>query len=129
MCTQSMEATFLKEIEELLKKERERLERELSSFAHRNPKAVDGDFDTNFPEFGDDEDENANEIATYSNNLSLEAELEKELRDVVGALGEISDGRYGICKYCKTEIAQERLRARPTSTSCIACKKTLTQEL
>ena len=124
-----MDPKFIAEMKAQLEAERAKLENELSQFAHRNTKSTTADFDTNFPEYGDDEDENASEIATYSNNLSLETELEKGLRDVVTALERIEDKSYWICKYCKTEISSARLKARPTSTSCIACKKTLTQEI
>lgn len=124
-----MNKQFVEEMRELLLEEKQKLEQELSQFAHRNTKAATTDFDTKFPEYGDDEDENASEIADYSNNLSLENELEKALRDVDSALKRIEEETYVICKYCKTEISEARLRARPTSTSCIACKKTLTQEI
>ncbi|MFH1631982.1 MAG: TraR/DksA C4-type zinc finger protein [bacterium] len=123
-----MKNSFLNEIKKLLEEEKRKVERELSRFAHRNTKSTDEDFDADFPNFGDDEDENANEVAAYSNNLSLESELEKVLRDINNSLKRLEDEKYGVCKYCKTEIAEARLRARPTSTSCIACKKTLTQE-
>lgn len=109
--------------------EKNRLEKELSKFAHRNPLAQITDFDADFPNLGDKEDENASEVAQFSNNLSLEGELEKELRDVEVALKLIEKGEYGKCKYCHQEIDEKRLQARPTSTSCIQCKKTLTQEV
>lgn len=124
-----MKQTFINEVREKLQTERERLLKELTGFAVADPKAKTVDFTTTFPEFGDDEDENANEIADYSNKLSLENALEKELRDILDTLISIENKTYGVCKYCKGEISEERLRARPTSTSCIACKKTLTQEL
>jgi RNA polymerase-binding transcription factor DksA len=124
-----MKKTFITEMKEKLEKEKIRLNTELSNFAHRNPKAKQTDYDTDFPEYGDDGDENANEIATYSNNLPLETQLEKELRDTESTLKRIEDGSYGVCKYCKSDIDEMRLRARATSTSCIACKKTLTQEV
>ena len=113
----------------MLEKEQNRLEEQLGQFAHRNPKAEGVDFDTNFPELGDKEDENAAEVAVYSDNLSLEGELEKALRDVMGALKRLEEGTYGICKYCNQEIPAGRLKARPTSGSCMDCKKTLTQEM
>lgn len=109
--------------------EKARLEEELSRFAHRNPNAATTDFDAEFPNLGDKEDENASEVAQYSDNLSLEGELEKALRDVESALKVIDAGKYGICKYCGQEIDERRLQARPTSSSCIQCKKTLTQEV
>jgi len=123
-----MNGDFVKEMKEILLTEKGKLEQELSKFAHRKT-GSSVDYDADFPDFGDDEDENATEVATYSNNLSLESELEKALRDVMNGLKRIEDTSYGTCKYCKSEIAEARLRARPTSTSCIACKKTLTQEM
>jgi RNA polymerase-binding protein DksA len=112
-----------------LEQERTRLEEELSKFAHRNTKATETDFDTDFPDIGDKEDENASEVAEFSNNLSLEDELEKALRDVEKAIERLDQGEYGICKYCGQPIDNRRLEARPTSSSCIQCKKTLTQEV
>ncbi|MBU1126364.1 MAG: TraR/DksA C4-type zinc finger protein [Patescibacteria group bacterium] len=124
-----MNKAFIDEMRQKLEEEYKKLENELSQFAHRNTKTSGTDFDTKFPEYGDDEDENASEIADYSNNLSLERELEKALRDVESALKRLEKGIYTTCKYCESEISEARLRARPTSTSCIACKKTLTQEI
>lgn len=124
-----MKAAFVQEMKALLLAEKARIEGELAKFAHRNTQATTVDYEANFPNLGDKEDENASEVATYSDNLSLEDELEKQLRDDLSALKAIEDGSYGTCKYCKQEIVEERLRARPTSSSCIECKKTLTQEV
>ena len=35
----------------------------------------------------------------------------------------IEDGSYGICESCNEEISEKRLKARPVTTLCIACKK------
>lgn len=120
---------FIDEMKDTLLAEKERLEKSLSRFAKRTPAVDTEDFDTSFPEYGDDEDENAVEIADYTNNLSLESELEKELRDIINALERIDAGTYGIDKYTGEPIGEARLRARPTSTSTVASKKTLTQEM
>ncbi len=124
-----MKDTFLAKMKERMDDEKTRLEEELSKFAHRNPKAVETDFDSDFPNIGDKEDENASEVAQFSDNLSLEDELEKALRDVEAGLARYEEGKYGTCKYCQQEINEKRLEARPTSSSCIQCKKTLTQEV
>lgn len=124
-----MTADFLEKMKKLLEEEKARLERELVTFAHRNPNTAEADFESDFPNIGDKEDENASEVAQFSNNLSLEDELEKALRDVESALDLIEKGTYGICKYCGQRIDERRLVARPTSSSCIQCKKTLTQEV
>jgi DnaK suppressor protein len=120
---------FLEKMRGKLLVDKARLEQELAKFAHRNPRATDTDYDANFPNLGDKEDENASEVAEFSTNLSLEGELEKALRDIESALRQIDKGVYGICKYCKQPIDEKRLEARPTSSSCIQCKKTLTQEV
>lgn len=122
-----MNQAFVKEIQGLLEKEQLRLKDELAEFAKQNPKNKQ-DFEAQFPSMGDKEDENAEEVATYSTNLTLERTLEAQLRDVESALSRIAKGTYGICKYCNKEIDEKRLRARPASSSCIECKKSFTQE-
>ena len=116
-----------KEIEAKLEEERANLEKQLAAFAHRNPQNTQ-DFETEFPQLGDKEDENAAEVEEYSTNLSLERTLESALRDVTKTLERIKSGTYGKCKYCGKDIDEKRLLARPTSSSCIDCKKKLTQE-
>jgi len=123
-----MSKAFLKDIEAQLNEEKERLERELAEFTTQNPKNK-SDYDASFPSMGDKEDENAEEVATYSTNLTLERTLESSLRDVNKALDRLKEGTYGICKYCNKQIDEKRLRARPASSSCIECKKSLTQEM
>ena len=38
------------------------------------------------------------------------------------ALDRIDAGTYGYCDLCGGEISEERLKARPVTTMCIACK-------
>lgn len=117
---------FLDEVKQALIDRKKKIEEELSQFATRR----DGsEFTTQFPDYGSKEDENAEEMATYETNLRLEETLEDELRDIDSALARLDKGDYGVCKYCKKAIAEDRLRARPTSSSCIECKKTITQEI
>lgn len=117
-----MDQKTLNQIKEQLEQEKQRLEQELASFAEKNSHSQD-DYHAQYPNFGSESDENAQEVATFDDRLTLERTLEKELQDVNGALKRIKDGTYGICKYCGQEIAKERLLARPTSSACIRCKK------
>ncbi|MDO8521505.1 MAG: TraR/DksA family transcriptional regulator [bacterium] len=78
-----------------------------------------------FPQYGSKEDENAAEVASFTTTLSVNSALEKALKDVRSALKHITDGTYGICKYCQTPIPEPRLLARPESGSCISCKEKL----
>lgn len=118
---------FLEKIKGILLEEKERFERELSQFAEKNPR-VEGDYDAQFPEFGEKDDDNAQEVEQYTVRKPLEISLEKTLRDVNNALERLDEGTYGICKYCGEPIDEKRLLARPTSSSCVSCKKTLTDE-
>jgi DnaK suppressor protein len=123
----ALTAPFIEEMRTALVAEQAKLETELSHFAHRN--ATSPGTEVDYKDTGSDEGENAFEVAQFSDNLSLEQELETALRDVSSALKAIEKGSYGSCKYCKQPISENRLRVRPTSTSCVACKKTLTQEM
>ncbi len=48
---------------------------------------------------------------------------ERKLLGKIGdAFARIEDGSYGQCEECGGEIGIERLKARPVTTLCIACK-------
>lgn len=118
----------LAKIKKQLEEEKAKLEEQLKSFAVSNKHAPE-DFNALFPQFGEKDEDNAAEVAVFSDNLSLERTLESALRDVNKALERIKNGTYGICRYCKKPIDEKRLLARPTSSACVDCKKQLTQEL
>lgn len=122
-----MKAALLQELETTLRAELTKLTGELERVSPQVTKgdAFDADYNTN----GDKEDESAEKAAEIGDNLSLENELSTAVRDIHSALKAIEHGTYGVCKYCKQSIDEARLRIRPTSTSCVACKKTLTQEI
>lgn len=114
-------------MEVLLRTEREKI---VSELLRVSPHVVAADaFDADYNTLGDKEDESADKAAEFGDNLSLENELSSALRDIDSALKAIANGTYGTCKYCKQPIDEARLKVRPTSTSCVACKKTLTQEM
>lgn len=120
---------FIERMKEKLLSEQSRLDQELSDIGTRDPN-LKGRYDVTYPESGgNSDDDNAMEVTEYSDELSLKTRLEKELKDIDSALRAIEKGKYGLCKYCKKEIQEKRLEARPASSSCIACKKALTQEV
>jgi len=47
----------------------------------------------------------------------------KLLAKIDEALQRIDDGTYGRCESCGDPIGIERLKARPVTTLCIACKE------
>jgi RNA polymerase-binding protein DksA len=120
----NLKPTDLDEIKNKLNTDKTRIEGELLKFAKKNPN-VAGEYDAQIEDLGDDESENVTEVEQYALDLSLEHALEKELKDVDKALLAIKKGTYGFCKYCKQPIDAKRLKARPTSTSCVSCKNKL----
>ena len=63
--------------------------------------------------------------ALADQNLSLRLRgRERSLMDKIDlALERIEDGEFGECVVCGEDIALKRLRARPVTTMCIACKE------
>jgi len=124
-----MTQEFIEKMKARLLEEKARLERDLADVAKKD-KTQPGKFVVEFPETGgDSEDDNSMEATQLADEFSLVTRLQNELRDTVKALDAIEKGTYGICKYCKKDIGEPRLEARPASSACISCKKTLTQEL
>ncbi len=117
---------FIAEMQARLEKDKRQLEADLADYANKQ----NGSYQAAYPESGgNSEDDNASEITAYADEVSLVDRLESDLRDTVKALESIEKGTYGKCKYCGQEIDQKRLEARPASSACISCKKTLTQEM
>ena len=122
-------ADFKQQMKERLLAEKSRLERDLADIGKRDP-AHPNMFEPDHPESGgNSDDDNAIEVSSYADEISIIAKLESELRDTIKALGAIEKGEYGVCKYCGQVIDEKRLEARPASSTCVACKKLLTQEL
>lgn len=124
--TTAFSKEFIEKVKQMLLTEKSKLSSELTKMTQKDPN--DGSA-TKFPNYGDTEDENAAEVAEYVTNISLEENLEKNLRDVEKALEQITKGTYGVCKYCKKPIEEKRLLARPASSACVECKKAIVQEV
>lgn len=120
-----MDITTQNHFKDLLVVEQQRIEQELKALGSNDPNKLD----VEYPESGNSEEDNAAEITEFADELSMEARLQSELKDVKQALDALEKGKYGICKYCAKPIDEKRLEARPASSSCITCKKVLTQEM
>jgi len=119
-----MDKKILEKIKKDLLARKKRVEEDLKSFAKKDDHKKD-EHRTKFPNYGDKSDENVQEIDDYTTNLATERVLESTLRDINNALDRIKKGTYGICKYCKKEIGEKRLLARPVANTCITCKTRL----
>lgn len=121
-----MEQEKLQQFKELLEKKKEEVIKQLDDIGTKTPGA-EINFNADFPDYGESAsvEDSASEVADYTTNLSLERELEGDLHDIEKAFKKIADGTYGKCKYCHKDIEEERLKIRPESTSCVACKRSL----
>jgi len=73
---------------------------------------------TNFPDMSDQ----ATAEQDQSLNIRMRGREQKLLVKIEEALTNIANGTYGICESCEEVIAYERLKVRPVTTLCIACK-------
>ena len=56
-------------------------------------------------------------------NLRMRERNKGLVRKIEQALERIDDGTFGICEECEEDIPEGRLKARPVTTLCIACKR------
>lgn len=111
----------IKKLKAKLEKAKKSLENQLSKFAKKDKKSKDN-YRTQFPDIGNQIDENALEITEYEQNISLEHNLENDLKLTNKALRKIEKGKYGFCDVCGKEIPFGRLEVRPQAVMCILCK-------
>lgn len=115
---------FIKEQEEKLKAEKEKIQGQLKSFAKESPDRK-GDWEAKMPVFNAGSgnlEEEADEVEEFSMALALEHNLEKELSDVNLALEKIKTKKYGLCEKCLKPISKDRLSVYPKARQCAKCK-------
>ncbi len=60
--------------------------------------------------------------------MRIKEREQKLLKKIDEALDRMKKKTYGICEGCEEEIPYQRLKARPVTTLCIACKTLQEQE-
>lgn len=106
----------------LLAAEKERLEKELASFAVKDPRMPD-DWDALLPAASplgaslshSSLEEQADLREAFEAELAQEQSLELRLAEVNRALQRLEAGTFGRCQGCGNPIAEERLRANPAA--------------
>ncbi|HRH25333.1 MAG TPA: TraR/DksA C4-type zinc finger protein [Parcubacteria group bacterium] len=103
-----------------LEEEKKKIEGELATVAEKDP-----NHPTNWdPALGErenasaDENEAADAIEDFEENMAITNSLEGRLKDVVAALEKIESGEYGVCKVCGNDIEADRLEANPAAPTC-----------
>lgn len=97
---------FLSKQKSLLLAEKKRLERELK-------------IDNKFPQYGDTEEANAEEVTEFTQRKGIAKQFKNELNDVDDALGKFEKGKYGICEVCGEMIEKGRLEIVPSARTCV----------
>lgn len=124
-----LSSTELSTLKQALLEEEARLLRDLGELAEEDPTNPGTYIPKHLETGSNSDDDNAVESAALADDLPVVERLQEELRDTRKALASLEQGTYGVCKYCQKPIDIKRLEARPTSSSCVSCKKTLTHEL
>ena len=109
------------EFKDRLEKERDILQKELSSLGTQNPSNPD-DWEPKKPvgeDFGADRNENADIIEAVQENNAALNELEARLKNVMHALSKFESGTYGVCETSDEPIEIERLKANPAARTCM----------
>ena len=101
---------FLENQKKMLFEEKSRLEKKIAELKK-------------FPDYGQNEDDNAKETADFENNLSVESQLNLLLQKVIKAIESIDDKSYGNCLKCGKAIEEGRLEIMPYAELCINCRK------
>lgn len=121
-----MDKKNLAELKKKLEEDKRSVEKQLSSFAKKDPK-IAGDWDTKYPNFdggvgGQKLEEEADEVEEYITLRPIENSLELKLQAINTALDKIKKGTYGKCEKCKKDIPLERLEVYPEAKTCLKCK-------
>ena len=91
---------------------------ELLTGAGKTVDDMDEDGNGNFP----DPTDRAALESDRNFTLRIRDRERKLIAKIEEALRRLEDGSYGVCEECGETIGTERLKARPVTTLCIACK-------
>jgi DnaK suppressor protein len=116
-----MANTKFKKQRDLLLKDKERLEAELSQM---HSEATVSEERREGSPFGKREEE-ATETLELEKRLGLENRMRQEIAAIEHTIDKIDQGTYGICDNCGKPIPEDRLEALPQANLCIECKALL----
>lgn len=110
----------LQNLDKNLEQEENNLIDQLNRIANKNP-LIKGDFEVRVPNYGDEDDENAQEVTDLEKNFAMTQELESKLDSIRKTRQKIKEDTYGRCDNCGLDITPERLKVIPETTKCITC--------
>ncbi len=92
----------------------------MGNLGRRNP-MVPGDWEPAPIEENMESDiaDQADIIVNHENDSAILADLEAHYDAILAALARIEKGTYGKCEVCGEKIAEARLEADPSATTCV----------
>lgn len=109
-----LDEKFLISQKSKLKKNLEQLEKDIRTVT----KKKNGKYQIVFPNLGSNEDDNAQEVQVYEDNISIKKNLEEMIKKHQKAIKKIQNNKYGFCEVCKKSIRKDRLTAFPEAEYC-----------
>lgn len=105
--------------DEVLAREREATLSRLATLTHDFDRLVNASDGSN----ADDEHDPEGATIAYERSQldALTQQAREHLAAIDAALARLAAGTYGTCDVCKQPIPAERLKARPTAQTCVAC--------
>lgn len=104
---------------ELLAADRDRTSRLLARLHHDFRGILEASRESNAD---DEHDPEGATIAFERSQLdALIGQAELRLTEIDDALDRLAEGSYGVCATCARPIPAERMQARPTARTCVAC--------
>jgi RNA polymerase-binding transcription factor DksA len=119
LATQIYNEDFLESRKKDLVEKQTRIQLELEKISNSR----NGSYETNFPQIGTSEEDSAQEVEIFNDNLSQKDTLNRSLKWINLALKKIDEGGYGICETCQKTISKDRLEVQPEAKICLECKK------
>ena len=114
-----LDKDFIEKMKEKLLKEKDEIETELALFTDKGE--GEGNYDSRHENIGAQDEDNATEVADYTDKKALAEGFEENLSKINKALKRIEDGNYGFCAKCNKNIPKNRLEAFPAAETCVDC--------
>lgn len=122
----NMDQTLLTQLKKQLLEEKAKIESDIGEVAEQNHKSKGKSrWLIRLPFFGKrqtaEQDENADQVEEYIEELSVERQLETRVSDIDSALSKMENGTYGKCEKCGKEIEEARLKVNPEARTHTKC--------
>ncbi len=111
-----MDKQFIEQQRAKLLEKKKDIEQSLVSHSKQDPHDA-SNFAPLFPDYGSKEEDNAEEVVQFEQNIALEERFEESIKLINAALERIEQGTYGTCTVTGKPIPKERLTVMPEAAT------------